>query len=370
MNKTRKNEYNPDYVSPPGETLQELLDTQGLSQADLSIRTGRPKKTINEIILGKAAITPDTAIQLERVLNVPAEFWLTREAHYRAWLAHKDDDLRIDKEKDLVKQLPLKDMESLGWIEKFDDTREKFKAILSFFGVVSLDRLPFVEEAAFRKSEKFAVNKWALAAWLRKGELEAQKIRCRPYNSDKFLEALSAIRTLTAEDPKVFVPKLISHCANAGVCLVFIPELPKTSVSGATRWLSPDKAMIQLSLRCKCNDMFWFSFFHEAGHVYNEHAKREVLLETDFKGFLDQREIIANKFATDLLISKIDFTEFVGKSTFSAESIKQFSRNIGVASGIVVGRLQHEKIIGWERFRTLKKEFSWDQWPKSCSNQD
>lgn len=364
MIKTRKTEYKPDFVSPPGETLQETLDMLCLSQADLANRTGRPKKTINEIIQGKAAITPDTAMQLELVLNVPASFWLMREAKYRVWLAQQEEDQRIDKEADLLKKLPVKDMVKLGWIEESSSKRDTLKRLLTFLGIVSADKLPLVEQAAFRQSDKFAVNQWALAAWLRKGELEAQKIQSNSYNSDEFIKVLHSARALTLQEPNIFVPELVKLCAKAGVCLVFVNELPKISVSGATRWMSQDKPMIQMSLRHKCNDMFWFTFFHEAGHVYLEHTKREVLLEDKFEDNLDPREVLANKFATDLLIPKTQIADFISKGNYSKDSIKKFANHVRVAPGIVVGRLQFEKKLEWNRFRELKKSFSWDEWPQ------
>jgi hypothetical protein len=136
-----------------------------------------------------------------------------------------------------------------------------------FFGVVSSSKVPLVEEAAFRRSEAFATNPWALAAWLRKGELDAQKISVQQYDRERFMEVLHLIRRLTAQEPSVFVPEMTKLCSAAGVTVVFVRELSKTSVSGATRWLSHNRPLIQLTLRHKCDDMFWFSFFHEAGHV-------------------------------------------------------------------------------------------------------
>jgi HTH-type transcriptional regulator/antitoxin HigA len=287
MNKVKNTAYAPDYVSPPGETLLETLESLGLSQAELAERAGRPKKTINEIVQGKAAITPETAMQFELVLGVPAAFWLARESKFRAWLARQDEDARIDQDLIFLKDLPLKEMAQYGWLEKNSDKRVMAKTALSFFGVVSSNKVPLVEEAAFRRSEAFATNPWALAAWLRKGEIDAQKFPLQQYNREQFINALHLIRKLTNEEASVFVPEMTKLCGAAGVAVVFVRELPKTSVSGATRWLSHNRALIQLSLRYKCNDMFWFSFFHEAGHVYHEHAKREVLLESKFQSSLD-----------------------------------------------------------------------------------
>jgi len=363
MSKSFKTAYNPDYMSPPGETLQETLEMLGLSQAELAERTGRPKKTINEIIQGKAAITPETALQFELVLRVPAAFWLARESKYRAWLARQDEDARIEKDVSFLDDLPLKEMAAQGWIQKRKGKREQAKEALSFFGVVSSAKIPLVEEAAFRRSSAFATNPWALAAWLRKGELDAQEIQCRPYNPESFLKTLSSIRSLTTKEPPSFVTELTKLCADAGVAVVFVQELPKTSVSGATRWLSHNRPVIQLSLRHKTDDMVWFAFFHEAGHVYHEHAKREILLEDKFDESLDHRETAANRFAMDMLIPTADLQNFLKREELSPDSIRRFAKSQGIAPGIVVGRLQHQRKLDWKRYRDLKRNFSWDKWP-------
>lgn len=83
--------YSPNKISAPGVTLFDILEERTMTQADLAQRTGRPLKTINEIIKGKAAITSETAIQLERVLGTPAAFWNQRETNYRAYLARQKE---------------------------------------------------------------------------------------------------------------------------------------------------------------------------------------------------------------------------------------------------------------------------------------
>jgi HTH-type transcriptional regulator/antitoxin HigA len=92
MSNIVQNQYNPDYVSPPGETLAEILEDREMSQAELADRMGRPKKTINEIIKGKAEITAETALELEKVLGTPAQFWNEREGRYRESLARKKEN--------------------------------------------------------------------------------------------------------------------------------------------------------------------------------------------------------------------------------------------------------------------------------------
>ena len=102
-----QNEYHPESVSPPGETLLETLDAFGMSQAELARCMNRPVKTINEIIQGKTAITAETVLQLEQVLNIPASFWLKREQHYRESLARLAEEglLPFDHCNDLKRRL-------------------------------------------------------------------------------------------------------------------------------------------------------------------------------------------------------------------------------------------------------------------------
>jgi len=90
-----RNEYRPDIVSAPGETLLEMLEERSMTQAELAARTGRPEKTINEIVKGKAAITPDTALQFERVFGTPATFWLDRERLYQEYMARRREAERL-----------------------------------------------------------------------------------------------------------------------------------------------------------------------------------------------------------------------------------------------------------------------------------
>src|SRR5262249_31499385 len=146
-------------------------------------------------------------------------------------------------------------------------------------------------------------------AWIRLGEVEAQRIECQPFDRDQFKQALDEIRALTAEGPDVFVPKMQELCAAAGVAVVFTPEIKGAPVSGATQWLTPDKALIQLTLRHKSNDHFWFSFFHEAGHIL-KHGKKEKFVEDG--AAQDEREKEANRFAEDFLIPRERATELTG----------------------------------------------------------
>jgi HTH-type transcriptional regulator / antitoxin HigA len=354
--------YQPDFVTPPGDTLAELLEERGITQSELAQRMRRPLKTINGIVRGKKALTPETALQLERVLSVPASFWLNREQRYQEHLARRTADLALQTQRDWVDRFPIKDMQAKGWLPAANDKVTLLVALLQFFGLAEPSGWQDIWSNClvnYRKTAAYESSDYALSVWLRQGELEAQDIICQPYNPIAFKRLLSDdIRSFTCQPPETFVPQLITLCASVGVAAVFVPQVEGARVSGATRWLTKDKALIQLSLRYKTNDHFWFTFFHEAGHIV-QHGKREFFINVE-DGVDSVKEQEANQFAANALIPLAAYNNFVqGKTGFSAAAVNQFAQEIGVAPGIIVGRLQHDRRIPYKNLNGLKERFVW-----------
>jgi len=355
-----KNQYNPDFVTPPGETLLETLEVIGMTQADFAGRTGRPKKTINEIIRGKTAILPETALQFEKVLGIPASFWISREQNYQEWLAREQERSSFEKLLSWIEQFPIKEMIDLGWIEQQNEPTNQLNELLRFFGIASPHQWNAVTNdlsLAFRRSPAYKAEPEIISVWLRKGEINAQNINCDPFDTDAFRDALSKIRSLTNESPDVFVPRIIELCRKAGVAVVLVHELHKLRTNGATRWLNPTKALIQLSLLYKTDDQLWFTFFHEAGHILL-HGKRDIFLEEDNQ--TNNKEDEANRFAADWLIPANEYRNFGPRgSYFSKAEINEFAERLGIAPGIVVGRLQHDRRIPMKNCNDLKRKLHW-----------
>ena len=359
MTNTIENRYAPDFISPPGETLAEILEERNMSQSELAQRMGRPKKTINEIIKGKAEITIDTALQIQLVLGTPASFWIERERLYREYLARKNENQRLKGYLGWLKQIPYRQMTELGWLKFDEDKIEQLRESLNFFAVVSPEQWEEIWgrnlSIDFRKSQAFDSDQGAITAWLRQGEIEASKINCADYNELKFRDALRQIRSLTIKSIEVFQPQMIELCAAAGVALAFVPELPKTMVHGATRWLGSHRALIQLSDRYKTNDHFWFSFFHEAGHILL-HGKRTLFLEgQDIQDTIKEKE--ADVFAANFLIAPRDWQRFIANNSLNRKAINQFAEQLGIHPGIIVGRMQHEQIISYQNCNDLKDKY-------------
>lgn len=352
--------HQPNYAFHPGATLAETLESLGMSQKELAERAGRPLKTINEIVQGKAAVTADTALQLERVTGVPASFWNNAQRNYEAFLARESETASLEKGLAWLKKFPLKPVIDLGWIPKKEEPVEQLRAVLNYFGVAGIaewEALWARPQAAFRKSKAFDSHPMAVAAWLREGERRAQTIQTQPFDKGRFIEALDKIRTLTTADAQVFGPRMVELCAASGVALAFVPEVPGTRAYGATRWLTPDKALIQLSLRGKSDDFLWFTFFHEAAHLL-KHGKKDIFIEAPEgtnDAILRKKEAEADAFAADFLIPRDNYRSLLAMKPLTAAGIRAFAGDLGIAPGIVVGRLQHDKHLRFHNHNDLKR---------------
>ena len=355
--------YEPESVSPPGETLRETLEALDMTQAELGMRTGLSAKHVNQVTQGVAVLSHDTAIALERVTGVSARLWNTLEANYRDYLARKREREELADDTSWLRRMPVRLLRRLGFVTA-DTTDEAaiLQQVLRFFGVASISAWESVWKnpvADFRQSRAFDVDAVALATWLRLGELAAQRVQSEPFDRELLRALVPNLRTLTVEPLQVFLPEMERLCALAGVAVVVIPEVTGCRASGATWWLSPHKAVLQLSVRHKRNDHLWFSFFHELGHILL-HGKRDQFIEDGLPAE-DPKEQEADRFAADTLIPP-QYTNDL-KALKSLNSITNFAQNIGVAPGIVVGRLQHEKIIGFnvgqklfDRYRFVEEE--------------
>lgn len=351
--------YSPDYAVPPGKTLAETIQAIGIDQTELAQRTGFTEKHVSQIVQGKATISPDAAIRLERVTGVPAHFWNNLEAQYQEQKARLESMEQLQSDLSWLDGIPVKELVDRCVVTASKDRVQTLEGVLRFFGVASVDawrRGWSKPEFAFRKSKAVSPRGECIAAWLRLGELEAAKTDCQPYDAKKFQANLIEIRALTTQRPENFVPRMVDLCAEAGVALVLVREIKGAPVSGAAKWLTPTKAMICVNLRGKFNDRFWFTFFHEAGHILKD-SKQEAFVDVDYQD--DPRERSANEFASNLLIPDRWAKELPGLKSQAA--VAQFATRIEIHPGIVVGRLQHEGLVPHSHLNALKVRLEWSK---------
>jgi addiction module HigA family antidote len=359
---TESTTWQPDWAVPPGEILLETIQDRGLSQSELARRMGRPTKTINEIVNGKAALTPDTAIQLELTLGISASFWNNAEGLYRAHLARVRAEEQLESNASWADAFPLTDLVRHKLIVRGSTKGQTVANLLSYFGVGSAEawesqwRAP---AAAFRASPAFQSAPQAVAAWLRWGELLAARVQTQPFDYQGLREAMSEVRGLTRQaDFMATVERVKEMLARVGVVLLLTPEFTGTRLSGAARWMTPDRAVIQLTMRYKTTDQFWFSLFHEAGHLLDGNRADHVDLD-DSADSTDSSEQFADKYARDALIPPDDYEVLLATADFGEQAVRTFAKQQGIAPAIVVGRLQRDEMLPKSHLSQLKKSITW-----------
>ena len=349
-----------DTPTTPGEILLNELEEIGMSQQELARRMGRPAPKINEIIKGTKRVTQETALQLERVLGIPAHAWMNLETNRRLTEARIAERPRLAEYTPVLKQYPVREMEKRGWIEQHTDPVDRVRELLAFFGVASPDSIEEPSLAGdFRiTGKKSGVSKESLAVWLRRGLLEGQRVDTAAFDASKFRQALRRIRDdYTTTGVPTALPAMRNLCAEAGVALVVVKELPRIGANGVTRWLSPRKALIQMSIRWRWEDIFWFTFFHEADHVLG--GRKKFYIDWSSGGDKNDDERRADRFAGDFLLPPREYAKFSKGHPGNAHAVEQFARSMRVSPGVVVGRLQHDKVIGYQNLNGLRSRLVW-----------
>lgn len=357
MTTDREHPWSPGWVVPPGEQLVEALADRRMTQAELARRIARPLKTISEIANGRAAITPDTAIQLERALGISAGFWNGLESRYREGLARLRAEGELDEYAAWAQTFPLKELADHGLIETGHSPRDRTASLLAFFGVSSPAgwQQHWGETATrYRLAKAARVSPHALTAWLRWGEREADVLDVVDYDQTLFLQALRAARPLSRIAIfEVMKARIVRSFAEAGVALVILPSLPGAPASGAARWYR-GRPLIQLTLRYLSDDQFWHSLYHEAGHIVGGRKGRDIVEESDGDSAADD-ERLADEFARDQLVPPEALAQFLNRGDIDRKSVRAFSTELEISPGIVVGRLEHDGHVRPGQFRDLKR---------------
>ena len=329
-----------------------------MTQKELASALGRPVQVVNEIINARKAVTEETALGLERVLGIAAHVWTGLESTYRMTLARNREREQLRAQEDWLSEFPCRAMMERGWIAPVRDKEKRVGELLRFFGVANVAAYRQTSVVGLRFSGKARVSEGALAAWLRQGEIEARRIETLRFNTDGLHHAAIEARSLTTAAPDSFVPRLRQLFAEAGVAFVIVPELPMTGANGAARWLNPGKALIQMNLRYKWTDIFWFTLFHEIAHLLM-HRRRRIIVDGSAIGGDPAIEKEANCWAADFLIPHEDWRKFAAEGSFTRDAIIAFAQGMGIASGIVTGRLQRENRLPYSRMVDLKERFAW-----------
>lgn len=334
--------YNPNYAIHPGETLREKLEELQMRPNEFAIRTGKPTKTISNILNAKSSITPEMAVQFEKVLSIPAIFWIKKQANYNEFIAKEKYKQDINAAKDWVNLFPYNHMANLGIVKDTKIVNEKIEELFNFFDIAkhtAWENIYFNQKTPiyFRISLKHKKNPYSLSVLLQLGKLEAKKIEAPIYNKTLLKTIIPQLKTLMIESPNDFLQKIQILCLKAGVKVIYTPIIKNTVTNGVVRWID-NNPVIQMTDLYKKYDVFWFSLFHEIGHIILHANKKNIFLEESQAIEKSKEEKEADKFAIEILLPSKKYCEI--------ESVLLLEKNIlSIISDLAKHYDTHQDII-------------------------
>ncbi|UTH75678.1 ImmA/IrrE family metallo-endopeptidase [Chromobacterium sp. IIBBL 290-4] len=357
---SESSEFNPHWTSSPGATITDLINIKNIEKTELANFINLGLRETDQLLRGDVVITVRIAELLSKHLGGSSDFWLIRESNYR------EDLIKIEqlKEKESLtqwaKKFPVREMRKRGWL---DDKLDSLESILSFFSARSAEEWENIYSrkiaaSAFRASKKLDEDIYSTIAWIRQGEVCAEKITCRPWSKEILNDSISRLRNLTIiKDPLAYLPIVQKILAECGVAFVIEKTITGCRVSGVTTFLSNNKAMILQSGRYGTNDHFWFTLFHEIGHLILHSSKSTFLDYDSLSNQHHPHEIEANIFSQNTLIPP-HYQEQLINLQPNYRSILKFAKKINIAPGIIVGQLQYRGLLPRHHLNKLKEKIS------------
>jgi HTH-type transcriptional regulator/antitoxin HigA len=359
MAATDANAWQPNWATHPGEHLAEYLEERDLSQAEFARLAGMTPKLVSTIVAGANPVTPETAVKLQRVLGLKADIWLSLQAAWDLHEVRRRESDRTEQVQGWLRQFPLGELRKLGRLPNTKDEGALLGSLLDLLRIGTPDAYDARLSALavhHRKARRGNTSPQHELCWLMLGEERARAMNLPDYDEERFGRACHEIRALTVEDPAVFEPQMLGLCREAGVALVFQKPISKTCLFGSARWLDGERPVIQMSLRMKSNDHFWWTFFHEAAHVVLHRGRN---FADDQNGIDDGTESEADAWAERALLDGRSLDAFVATCPRSKIEIKAFADQVAIHPGIVVGMLQHRGAIPFSHMNDLKVRFEW-----------
>lgn len=355
-------EFTPDWFSKPGDSLRALMQRRGVAPQELAGQLPGGIGALRGLLNGSRPIRSDEAAPLAATLGGTTAFWLKRQFNYDGALERAVDRAFATEAEDWL-LIPVPGARPRGRMSE-KTRRAEVRRRLAFFNVGTIAAWEtrygrIRSQTLFRTSQAFTSDDAAVLMWLREGELGADMVATRPLHVENLLDRMEAIRKLSlVRRPELFLPKLKLLCAEVGVAIVLQRSPEGCRASGASRMVASDKAMILLSFRGLSDDRFWFTVFHELGHVVLHGAQTFVDSDIDVEA-QDGAEREANQFAARCIIPDRRQDEFKHLQA-EKDTVVRFSVSTGIAPGLTVGQMQHRRMIRPDQMNYLKRHWRWD----------
>ena len=341
----------PFEATHPGILIKDELEARPeLKQKDLAKELGVKASFLNEVIKGKRPVTADLAVLLEKILEIPADFWMKFQSQFEI------DKARV-KEKNIIRlknievwniikeYVPVKYFKKYGYLSENLD--EDIKVIKKIYSVNSIDGLvsTFAQNkfAFYRKSEKLKIDEKNMFAWSSLALYEASQQNANTFNFDNINQLCKELNKIFYGNANTLnnVKKILNQY---GVKLVLINKLEKTPVDGFSFW-SGNNPAIAMTLRHNRIDNFAFTLLHEVAHIYlhlqsNRDKKFIDLIDNEYS---DNYEKEANLFAQEKLISKKCWNDISNNYLpLNDDKIITIGNKYNIHPAIILGRVCFE----------------------------
>ena len=346
----------------PGYYVAEIIEDMGVTQAEFAVRMGTTSKTLSQLVNGQANISNDLAQKLSTMLGTSIEFWLNLQTAFDEKVIEINKAKATDEQAEIVAVIDYSYFVKLVNLPVARTVREKIDNLCSFFRIADLrilrqnDFLVNFRTGIATVEDKNIINS---RAWLQTALNVAARIETAPFNADKLKAYIPEIRTMTLQDPDVFLPRLREIFSECGVAFVLLPYLKNSGINGAVKWINQDRVVLAMNDRRLNADTFWFSLFHEIKHVLQQKTKTVFVSSSkqEMKAMDEKLEEEADIFAQNTLIPIRDYRQFAPSRYTSDAEIIAFAKKIGIHPGVVAGRLQHDHIIAQNRCSSLKEQY-------------
>lgn len=341
----------------PGEIIRSELTRRGLGQEDLANIMGRPLPTLNKIIKGTKAITPETAVGLARAFGTTPDYWMAKEAAYQLSQMPLDNaDGEVERRSKLYTLAPVKEMIKRKWIEPQSSLEGTEATICKFLSIQNLDQTP-----PLLANARSSINGDGLthdqAVWCYRAYHLAKLIKVAPYKKSRITELRAHLRALSNFAANVSnVPKLMGEY---GIRFLVVQHLAGTKIDGAAFWLDANSPVIVLSLRFDRVNNFWHTLGHEVSHI--DHADADIDSDS-FESVRDADSPVerrANTEAAQTFIEPEELTSFIRRTAphYTTRKMIQFANRLGVHPSIVLGHLQFRGELDWTQGGLLQTKF-------------
>jgi HTH-type transcriptional regulator/antitoxin HigA len=355
----KKNGLYRDLIIHPGETLKEVLEIRDMSQKELSIRTDVTETHVSNIIRGKKGISVSYSKKLEYALSIDASFWINLQSIFDQELNEYEEENGITKEElsklKNLKQI-IKYLKELKYLEKEVDGAPLVIQIRKLLNISSLLRIPDITETlAYRLSERVKVDYFVLFAWLKICDLEVEKRRENiPLNINLLKEKIPVLKSLMFKNEESIREGLEKNLEDCGINFLLIPHFEGAPVQGVIKLNKNGSLNLIMTNRQKFADIFWFTFFHEIGHIINGDISNKFI---DYESEENEKEKKADLFSSRTLINHKEYEDFIRLNDFSIDSVESFSSKLKIPSFILIGRLQKDKYLKYSDFYSHKKKY-------------